>query len=227
MAEGRFIAYYRVSTDRQGKSGLGLEAQQAAVAAYLNGGGWELVSEFTEVETGRSAAKLTLDKRPQLRAALAEAKRQKATLIIAKLDRLARNVAFISALMESGVEFVAADMPTANRFMLHVYAAMGEEEGRRIAERTKGALQAAKARGVKLGKTGAARAAENREQADTFAQSIAHEIEGMRKLGITSIRDIAETLNQYGIATPRGGQWHPTSVARLLKRLEQVQGETR
>jgi DNA invertase Pin-like site-specific DNA recombinase len=219
MAEGRFIAYYRVSTDRQGKSGLGLDAQRQAVLAYLNGGGWKMVGEFTDVETGRSPAKLTLAKRPQLQAALAEAKRRKATLIIAKLDRLARNVAFISALMESGVDFVAADMPSANRFMLHVYAAMGEEEGRRIADRTRAALQAAKARGVKLGVTGAERATENRAEADAFAHAMRSTIAKMRRAGIRSVRGIAEELNRRGVETARGGQWHPTSVARLLERL--------
>lgn len=218
MADGAFVAYYRVSTDRQGRSGLGLEAQKQAVLDYLNGGGWELVGEFTEVETGRSPARLTLDRRPQLRAALEAAKRRKATLIIAKLDRLARNVAFISSLMESGVEFVAADMPTANRFMLHVYAAMGEEEGRRIAERTRGALAAAKARGVRLGKTGAQRAAENKAEAEAFAKSIRPALQELRQAGITTVRGIAEELNRRGIQTPKGGRWHPTSVQRLLAR---------
>ena len=220
MAEGRFIAYHRVSTDRQGKSGLGLDAQKEAVIAYLNGGGWSLVGEYTEVETGRSPAKLTLDKRPQLRAALAQAKKDKATLIIAKLDRLARNVAFVSALMESGVEFVAADMPSANRFMLHVYAAMGEEEGRRIAERTKAALQAAKARGVKLGVTGAQRAAENQAEADAFAENLRATINDLKAQGVTSVRATADRLNAFGIPTARGGRWHATSVARLFERLK-------
>jgi DNA invertase Pin-like site-specific DNA recombinase len=219
MADGRFIAYYRVSTDRQGRSGLGLEAQRQAVLDYLNGGGWKMVGEFTDVETGRSPARLTLAKRPQLQAALSEAKRRKATLIFAKLDRLARNVAFISALMETGVDFVAADMPSANRFMLHVYAALGEEEGRRIADRTRAALQAAKARGVKLGKTGRERAAENRAQANTFARKLRPALRELRAAGVTTVRGVAEELNRRGIATPRGGQWHPTSAARLLARM--------
>jgi len=223
MAAGRYIAYYRVSTDRQGKSGLGLAAQQQAVLDYLNGNGWELVGEYTDVETGRSPAKLTLAKRPQLQEALRECKRLKATLIIAKLDRLARNVAFISALMESGVEFRAADMPSADRFMLHVYAAMGEEEGRRISERTKAALAAAKRRGVKLGRTGVIRAAENKKAADKFAKKTRRVVKEIEANGITSVRGIAAELNGRGILTPRGGQWHPTSTARLLKRLQAAQ----
>src|SRR5690242_17040646 len=132
---GRFVAYYRVSTQQQGRSGLGLDAQRKAVADYLNGGRWTLVAEFTEVETGKGSN--ALDKRPELRAALALCKKRKATLVIAKLDRLARNVHFVSGLIESGVEFVAADMPQANKTMIQMYAVMSEWERDAISRRTK------------------------------------------------------------------------------------------
>jgi DNA invertase Pin-like site-specific DNA recombinase len=131
---GRFVAYYRVSTAEQGRSGLGLEAQQAAVQNYLDGGTWELVGEFTEVESGRKS------ERPELAKALALCKRRKATLVIARLDRLARNVHFISGLMETKVKFVACDMPEATPFMLHIYAAVAQEEARAVSARTKAAL---------------------------------------------------------------------------------------
>src|SRR5579862_7716530 len=139
MTTGKFIAYYRVSTEKQGQSGLGLDAQRKAVADYLNGGQWALLAEYTEVESGKRAD------RPQLLAALAHAKATGATLIVAKLDRLSRNVAFIAALMESGVEFTAADMPMANRLTVHVLAAVAEHEREAISARTKAALAAAKA----------------------------------------------------------------------------------
>jgi DNA invertase Pin-like site-specific DNA recombinase len=146
---GKFVAYYRVSTDKQGKSGLGLDAQRKAVNDYLDGGDWELVAEFTEIESGKRSD------RPELAKALAACKRRKATLVIARLDRLARNVHFISGLMETKVKFVACDMPEATPFMLHIYAAVAEQEARAISARTKVALQAAKQRGVRLGRTGA------------------------------------------------------------------------
>ena len=143
---GKFVAYFRVSTDRQGKSGLGLDAQRQAVMSYLDGGRWTLVAEFTEVESGKRD-----DNRPQLAAASAACKRQKARLVIAKLDRLSRNLAFIAALMESGVEFVAVDNPHMNKLTIHILAAVAEHEREMISERTKAALQAAKARGKVLG----------------------------------------------------------------------------
>ncbi len=152
MATGQFIAYYRVSTQQQGRSGLGLDAQRASVMQYLNGGSWELSGEYTEVETGKGAD--ALDKRPQLKAAIAACKQGKATLIIAKLDRLARNVHFITGLLESGIDFVCADMPQANKVMLQMYSIMAEWERDQISARTKAALQAAKERAVILGKAG-------------------------------------------------------------------------
>ena len=145
MAKRRFVSYLRVSTARQGTSGLGLEAQRAAVAGFLNGGDWTLVQEVLEVESGKR------NDRPALATALKLCRKHRATLVIAKLDRLARNVAFISNLMESGVEFVAVDMPQANRFVVHILAAVAEQEAEAISKRTKAALAAAKARGTKLG----------------------------------------------------------------------------
>jgi DNA invertase Pin-like site-specific DNA recombinase len=145
MAIGRFVAYYRVSTDRQGKSGLGLEAQREAVRSYLDGGSWTLVDEVTEVESGKRTD------RPELDRALGLCRLYGATLVVAKLDRLARNVAFISKLMESGVDFVAVDFPQANRLTVHILAAVAEHEAAMISARTKAALNAAKARGVQLG----------------------------------------------------------------------------
>lgn len=210
---GKFIAYYRVSTARQGESGLGLEAQKKAVETYLNGGSWELVGEFVEVESGKRK------NRPQLTAALAAAKKAKAVLVIAKLDRLARNLHFISGLMESGVEFVAVDNPTANRLTVQILAAVAEDEARRISERTKAALAAAKERGVKLGANGARLAQDNRKKAEARAQSLAPIIAEIREAGISTVRGIADELNARKVATPRGGKWHVASVQRVLKRL--------
>src|SRR6202047_3345945 len=151
---GKFVAYFRVSTDRQGKSGLGLEAQREAVMSYLNGGRWTLTAEFTEVESGKRS-----DNRPELEKAIAACKRLKAKLVIAKLDRLSRNLAFIAALMESGVEFLAVDIPHANKLTVHILAAVAQHEREMISERTKAALQAAKKRGQRLGNPGIAEAA--------------------------------------------------------------------
>src|SRR5256884_959957 len=152
-SKGKFVAYYRVSTDRQGRSGLGLDAQREAVLRHLAGHPGALVDEFCEVESGRRSD------RPQLAAAMAAAKKAKATLIIAKLDRLARNVHFISGLMESGVDFVAADNPHANKLMVHMLAAFAEHEREQISQRTKDALTAAKTPGIRLGRNAAERLA--------------------------------------------------------------------
>src|SRR4029453_13809785 len=151
--QGKFVAYFRVSTDRQGKSGLGLEAQRKSVLDYLDGGRWGLVGEFTEIESGKH------NDPPEMEKALAACKKQKAKLVIAKLDRLSRNLAFIAALMDSGVEFIAVDNPHANKLTLHILAAVAVHAREMISERTKGALQAAKARGVKLGRNGSERLA--------------------------------------------------------------------
>jgi DNA invertase Pin-like site-specific DNA recombinase len=200
-----------VSTAKQGASGLGLEAQQAAVLAHCKA---EPLAAFTEVESGKRVV------RPQLAAALALAKRERATLVIAKLDRLARNVAFIANLMESGVDIVAVDMPTANTFTLHIMAAVAEQEAKAIGERTRAALAAARARGVRLGTPDTSRLArEARTGADVFARSLTPMIEELRCAGIYSVRGICRALNARGILTNRGAQWHPTSVQRLLDRV--------
>jgi DNA invertase Pin-like site-specific DNA recombinase len=166
---GKWVSYLRVSTDKQGESGLGIEAQRKAVETYLNGGSWTLAQEFVEVESGKRS-----NNRPQLAAALAACKKLKAKLVVAKLDRLARNVAFISKLMESGVEFVACDFPHANKLTIHILAAVAEHERELISSRTKAALAAAKERGKKLGGPKQALAAKrgaaaNKEAADKFA----------------------------------------------------------
>jgi DNA invertase Pin-like site-specific DNA recombinase len=215
----RFITYLRVSTDRQGKSGLGLEAQRAAVVDHVAGKG-QIAAEFVEVESGKRAD------RPELARALAEAKRVGAVLLIAKLDRLARNVAFIANLLESGVEIAAADMPEANRFLLHVMAAVAEHEAQAISDRTQAALAAAKARGVKLGWSIPERASEQRQAAKkgaavNRARALAHAenalpmIEQIRAGG-ASLRQIAAELNARGIKTARGGKWHATTVRNIL-----------
>jgi DNA invertase Pin-like site-specific DNA recombinase len=222
MASGTFISYLRVSTDRQGKSGLGLEAQREAILQYLDGDRWELLAEYVEVESGRRSD------RPQLAKALHHAKVTGSTLIIAKLDRLSRNVAFISRLMESGVEFVAVDFPQANRLTVHVLAAVAEHEREMISQRTKAALAAAKARGVKLGGPrwdqleglGNTAAVEKiRRDAENRAEDLREVVEDIRHAGHEGLREITRELNTRGIRTPRGGQWHPTSVSRLLTRL--------
>jgi DNA invertase Pin-like site-specific DNA recombinase len=223
MATGKFIAYYRVSTARQGRSGLGLEAQRKAVADFLNGGNWELTAEITEIESGKR------NDRPELAKALELCRKQRATLLIAKLDRLARNVHFISGLMESGVDFVAADMPQANRLTIHVLAAVAEHERDMISARTKAALAAAKARGKRLGwanpdrREDQAHAARNganatRERADRFALNILPVVREIRAAGIATLDGIASALNARGVRSARGGAWYPASVRNLLAR---------
>ncbi len=211
---GNYVAYYRVSTDEQGRSGLGLEAQKKAVEDFLNGGDWDLVAEFTEIESGGR-----ID-RPELEKALKLCKRRKATLVIAKLDRLARNVHFISGLMERGVKFCAVEFPNADPFMLHVHAAMGEHERRLISQRTKAGLERAKARGVKLGRNGKALAKQNAARAKSQAKGLRPVIRRLRKEGVTTTRAIAAALNDRGIKSARGGVWHPQTVSLLLKRID-------
>jgi DNA invertase Pin-like site-specific DNA recombinase len=217
MASGKFVSYCRVSTDQQGRSGLGLEAQQAAVAAYLNGGHWRLMGEFVEVESGKRAD------RPALLKALAACKRHKATLIVAKLDRLSRSVAFLSALMESGAEFVAVDNPHANKLMVHMLAAFAEHERDQISARTKAALAAAKARGTKLGNPKLALAREGavaalQGAADRHAANVLPVIRAIQQSGATALRDVAKALNARGVKTPRGGDWHASSVRNVILR---------
>ena len=226
MSTGKFVSYLRVSTDRQGRSGLGLEAQRKAVADYLNGGNWELIAEFVEVETGKR------DDRPKLREALHRAKVTGATLVIAKLDRLSRNLAFIAALQDSGAKFVAADMPEANETMIQFMAVIAQHERKMISTRTKAALAAARARGKRLGNpnlvalqaVGAGKpgwtagADSNRAGADRFARDVLPVVEAICADGITSLEGIANALNSRGILTARGGRWYATTVRNLLKR---------
>jgi DNA invertase Pin-like site-specific DNA recombinase len=206
---GRFVAYYRVSTEHQGANGNGMAAQRKAVADYLNGGDWKLMGEFTEVESGKR-----VDNRPELEKALAAAKKHKATLILAKLDRLARNVHFIAGLMERQVPFVCCDMPSATPFMLHVYAAVAEEERRMIAARTKAGLAAAKARGVKLGN--AKLAYDNRAAAVARAEELKPVLLELTGL---SARAAAIELNARRVPTPNGAAWHAQTVIRVRERL--------
>ena len=212
----RFVAYFRVSTQKQGKSGLGLEAQEKAVNDYINGGDWEIVSSFVELESGRKS------QRPELTKALKTCRKHQAVLIIAKLDRLARNVAFISNLMESRVPFIAVDRPNASPFELHIYAAMAEEEARQISERTKAALAATKARGVKLGNPQPELAQKARIRiANDFANSVYPIVEELHATGLHSLRALARGLEARGVLTPRGKQhWTATGVRNFLIRVE-------
>jgi DNA invertase Pin-like site-specific DNA recombinase len=229
-AAKKVIAYYRVSTKKQGASGLGLEGQQVAVTDYANRDGAAVLYSYTEVESGKRKD------RPELLKAIAHAKRNKATLVVAKLDRLARNVAFLSALMESGADFVACDNPHANRLTIHILAAVAEDEAKRISDRTKAALTAAKARGTKLGSArfghwegredkrlaglklarqsaaAAVREAVQEAYADLFP--LVKELHAAGK----TLQAIADTLNEQGHVTRRGKPWGPVQVMRVLKR---------
>lgn len=220
----KFVAYHRVSTQRQGISGLGIEAQQNAVQGFLSGRpAGELVGTFVEIESGKK------NDRPELMKALSLCRATGATLVIAKLDRLSRNAAFLLNLKESGVQFVACDMPHADAFTIGVMGLLAQKERELISERTKAALSAAKARGVKLGgyrknafggdfsQGGKAVAA----AADEFATTIAGYVRQAQKSG-ASLREIAETLNRQGIQTPRGRIFHASSVKNLLSRLDRL-----
>ena len=222
MEKQKYVTYYRVSTQRQGVSGLGLDAQRATVEQYLLGSAKTVVAEFVEVETGKGAN--ALEKRPQLRLALEACRKTGATLLIAKLDRLARNVYFVSGLMESRVKFVACDMPEANDLTIHLMAAFAEYEAKRISERTKEALAAAKARGVVLGATGPAnlkRCNDRRTQrAEEFRQRIRPVLEGMANQGLTR-RLMVGRLNDLGIQGPRGGKWSLGQVQRIFEKTSQ------
>jgi DNA invertase Pin-like site-specific DNA recombinase len=209
----KFVAYYRVSTDRQGRSGLGLEAQQKAVADYLNGGEWSLIAQLTEVESGKR------NQRPELERALGLCRKQKAKLVIAKLDRLSRNLAFIAALMDSGVEFIAVDNPHANKLTLHILAAVAEHEREMISDRTRAALQAAKARGVRLGRNGSERLAPlYRSAAIQYARTLASTLSELKERGL-SARQIAAELAARSVPTAKGGKWHAQTVLRAMRRL--------
>jgi DNA invertase Pin-like site-specific DNA recombinase len=218
---GKFIAYYRVSTERQGQSGLGLEAQRKAVTDWLEGCNWTMIAEFTEIESGKKSD------RPELEKALRECKRRGATLVIARLDRLARNVHFISGLMERKVPFVAVEFPDATPVMLHIHAAMAEHERKLISERTKAGLERAKARGVKLGTYGKTLARENRRLASEQANRLRPVIKELREAGKGTVREIMEELNRRGIKTPRAGNWHPHTVNVLLHRINRTKPKAR
>jgi DNA invertase Pin-like site-specific DNA recombinase len=217
---GRFVSYLRVSTDKQGESGLGIEAQRAAIEGYLNGGSWKLHKEFVEVESGKRS-----DNRPQLAAALALCRKEKCKLVVAKLDRLSRNVAFLSALMESRVEFVAVDNPHATKLTIHILAAVAEHEREMISQRTKDGLAAAKARNVKLGnprlkETAGTKGAEaNKVKAKAFADNVLPIIHKIEKQGAVSLRAIAAELTARKIKTASGGtEWNPVTVSKIKRR---------
>lgn len=214
----KFTVYYRVSTARQGASGLGLDAQRAAVAQYVAAVSGEVVAKFEEVESGRKSDQA----RPELAKALAECKRTGSYLLVAKLDRLARSVHFVSGLMQSKVKFVACDLPEANDLTIHIMAAFAEHEAKRIGERTRDALAAAKTRGVVLGKTGPANLKPNLEErkaaADGFAERLRREVRGMQAEGLTTAAMVRE-LNAKGITTAQGGRWRQVQLSRVIARL--------
>jgi DNA invertase Pin-like site-specific DNA recombinase len=221
----QIISYIRVSTGKQGRSGLGIEAQREAIARFAAAEGREVLAEFVEVETGKGAD--ALDRRPKLAEALAKARKAKAPVVVAKLCRLSRDVAFISGLMDKRVPFIVTELGAdADPFMLHLYAALAQKERALIAERTKAALAAKKAQGAVLGnRTNLADAqakgvAVNREAADAFAANVLPIVRQIQKAGATTFRAIAEALNDRGVRTARGGAWHDSTVRNLLARAD-------
>ena len=225
MANGKFVSYLRVSTKRQGASGLGLEAQRTAVADFLNGGHWTVIQEMVEVESGKH------DGRPKLAEAMALCRVHGATLLVAKLDRLSRDAAFLMTLQNGSMKFVCADMPEANELTIGIMAVVAQAERKMISVRTKAALAAAKARGVKLGgdrgnlaligerAREAGRAALTR-MAASRAADLTPIIATLRADGATSLRQLAAGLNEREVPTARGRSWSPTQVARLLDRID-------
>lgn len=217
------VAYYRVSTARQGRSGLGIEAQRAAVRRFAETEGYDLAAEFVEAETGKGAD--ALDRRPQLAAALATGRWRRCPVIVAKLDRLSRDVAFVAGLMAQRVPFIVAELGAdADPFMLHIYAALAEKERKLIGERTRLALAARKAQGAKLGNPSSAAIAARlgrkaqSEEADRFAANVMPVIDSIRATGIVDLRGISEALNQRGVRTARGGRWHVSNVRNVVRR---------
>jgi DNA invertase Pin-like site-specific DNA recombinase len=207
-----YVAYYRVSTDKQGQSGLGLEAQQAAVANYRD----SIIAEFTEIESGK------VDQRPQLALALEQCRKHNAAILIAKIDRLSRDAAFLLALRKAGVDIVAADMPHAGTLEFGIRAVVAQHEREEIARRTKAALAAAKARGVRLGSPNpSAGGAVTAQAADDYAATVAPIVRSVvAKMGAASLRAIAKQLQAESVQTPRGGTtWSPSQVSNLLQRL--------
>lgn len=222
----RAVAYYRVSTTSQKRSGLGLAAQREAVESLCRARDWEIVgSPFTEVESGKRA------NRPQLAEALHRARVTGSTLVVAKLDRLSRNVAFLATLQDSEVKFIAADMPEANEITVHIMAAVAQAERKAISKRTHEALQAAKARGTRLGNPNGAAALRRAQKGNSASVAIIKSaatdraaqlrpvVDEMRGQGFTSLSELAVALNVAGIVTARGGKWHASSVRNLLQRL--------
>jgi DNA invertase Pin-like site-specific DNA recombinase len=217
------ISYLRVSTESQGRSGLGLEVQRAAIARFAAAEGFELAGEFVEVETGKGCD--ALERRPELARALAAAKKRKAPVIVAKLDRLSRDVAFISGLMSRRVPFIVSELGAdVDPFMLHIYAALAEKERKLISERTRDALAKKKAAGARLGnrtnltEAGLIGRQAQRAEADRFADNIRPVIAQIRQSGATTLRAIAAALNARGIRTARDGVWHAGTVAKVLDR---------
>jgi DNA invertase Pin-like site-specific DNA recombinase len=217
------IAYYRVSTARQGRSGLGLQAQRDTVTRFAAGEGFELIAEFVEIETGKGAD--ALERRPQLAAALAAGRARKCQVIVAKLDRLSRDVAFISGLMAQRVPFIVAEQGRdADPFMLHLYAALAEKERRLISERTRSALQARKAKGATLGNPRNIREAAaigrsvQTATANQLAANMMPIIDSLRLAGVRDLRGLAQALNTRGVRTARGGRWHVSNVKNLIDR---------
>ena len=215
-----YVSYLRVSTQRQGMSGLGIDAQRAAVDGYLNSIGGTLLQEHIEVESGSK------NSRPILMQSIVQAKRLGATLVIAKLDRLARNVAFVSALMEAGVEFVAVDFPAANKLLIHIMAAVAEHERLLISERTKAALAVAKSRGVRLGANGGKLAERHKAAAADFAATLREPIRRAVGDGMSTLQGIADRLNRDGHLTREGANWSPAGVQRVLRRLKALPSPT-
>jgi DNA invertase Pin-like site-specific DNA recombinase len=222
MTERTLINYIRVSTSQQGRSGLGIDAQRQALRHFADAEGFEIIHEFVEVETGKGPD--ALDRRPQLKAALAAAKKQRCRVAVAKLDRLSRDVHFISGLMAHKVPFVVAELgPDVDPFVLHLFAALAEKERALISTRTRQALAAAKARGVPLGgpKLDVARkiaVASIRADADNHAANVLPIIREAQRAGASTLRAVAAVLNARGVPTARGGQWHAMSVKNVLDR---------
>ena len=217
------VAYYRVSTQRQGRSGLGIEAQRTAVVRFAEAEGITILQEFTEVETGKGAD--ALDRRPQLATALASARLAKCPVVVAKLDRLSRDVAFIAGLMAQRIPFIVAELGAdADPFMLHLYAALAEKERRLISDRTRAALSSRKTQGTKLGNptNSAEAAAKGREvsirEADQFAGAVLPIVQAIQRAGVVSLRGIAVALNDRGVRTARAGRWQVSNVRNLLAR---------
>lgn len=217
------ITYIRVSTQKQGRSGLGIEAQREAIVRFVEAEGYAIAAEHVEVETGKGAD--AIDRRPELAAALAQARKLRCPVIVAKLDRLSRDVAFISGLMAQKVPFIVAELGAdADPFMLHLYAALAEKERSLISQRTTAALAAKKAAGAQLGnrtnlsEASALGAAANAAQATQFAANVLPVVEAVRASGVTTLKGIAEALNARGIRTARGGAWYASTVKNLVER---------